>query len=238
MSLNQLSIALLFSIIPLVGISQDEQGDQKREQSNPRLDVEVKNTESSLIDLEGFVTSRSKYSFEIDTGEMTRRIKVGKDVAIKLRVTSPRIDFEEKQLIIDVEGAEKRFRGYPIPDPLYIRVNFVHKKQIQRIAAQEVKRISGFELSDRPLTRQNKLDWVGELKKGESNRQLKLKSGAKEYDVLLAKRGEMSGFSIADLKKGFTKVRVSGRLGADGQIEAKRILYWPAIKKDPSVTPK
>ena len=202
---------------------------------NEKLDVQFEKSESSLVSLDGYVKSRGKYSFEIDTGALTYPVNLNKATEIRLKVTSPRIDLEEKQLIIDVEGAEKRFRGYPIPDPLFVRINFVHRKQIKRVAEQTIKRLSDFELlATKPVPMKNNLSWVGELKKGKSNRQLKLNLEGKEYDVLLGKRGSMTGFSITDLKAGLTGVRVSGELKENSVIEAKTILFWPSAsyKKD------
>lgn len=220
-----LVIVIVASYVTVLAAQPEPQSDE-----NHRLDVDMTDRPSSLIDLDGIVKTRNKYSIEVDTGKLIYPVKLDSDAVIKLRVISPRIDFEKKQLIIDVEGAEKRYRGYPIPVPLFARIDFVHQKQLQRVMGQAVKRLSDFELlSSRPtLAADEKLKWVGELKPGESSRQLKFQTGpSTTYDVLLAKRGSMSGFKISDLKAGLTAVRISGRLNDDGTVIAKEILFWP-----------
>ena len=222
-------IALIIFIALPNGIGTQIDAQENTPDKNEKLDVQFETKESSLVSLDGHVKSRGKYSFEIDTGGSTHAVKLTKSTEIRLKVTSPRIDLDEKQLIIDVEGAEKRYRGYPVPSPLFVRINFVHRKQIKRVADQPVKRLSDFELlATKPVVMNRNLSWVGELKKGVSNRQLKLVLDGKEYDVLLGKRGSMTGFSITDLKAGLTGVRISGELGENGVIEATTILFWPS----------
>ena len=229
MKLNPVLILIVAWLFAASASAQQDPAATDQEDKK-RLDVRTEQNQASLINLDGVVTKRNKYSIEVDTGRSTYSVKLSNDSAIKLRVISPRIDFEKKQLIIDVEGAEKRYRGYPIPVPLFVRINFVHQKQLNRALGQPVKRLSDFELfAKRPRVAVNeKLKWVGELSPGESNRQLKFATTENVYDVLLAKRGSMGGFKISDLKAGITGVRISGKLNDNGEVVAKEILFWPA----------
>ena len=229
MKIHQMILLLFFAIIASASFAQQPTENDPPGTEQSKLDVHIEEVETSLVDLNGFVKSRGKYSFEVDTGTSTHTVKLTKDVAIKLKVASPRIDLEKQQLIIDVIGAEKRFRGYPIPTPLFVKIDFTHQKQIKRIAAQPIKRIADYELMATKIQLpDNGLSWMGELKKGESSRKLKLKLEENEYDILLGKRGAMSGFSITDLKSGVTGVRISGRIGDDGIVQAREVLFWPA----------
>lgn len=222
-------ILLLVAIVQSASLAQEPTENEQQDKAQSKLNVQIEEVETSLVDLNGFVKSRSKYSFEIDTGTTIHTVKLAKDASIKLKVTSPRIDLEKEQLIIDVAGAEKRFRAYSIPIPLFVKIDFVHQKQIKRVAAQPIKRIADFELmATKTQLPANGLSWIGEIKKGDSNRNLKLKLKENEYDVLLGKRGSMSGFAITDLKAGTTGVRISGRLSDDGVVKAREILFWPA----------
>ena len=224
---RDLLILILMTTTQSMAAAQSDTQSANQSQGK-KLDVRLEQQDSSLVSLDGFVKSRGKYSFEIDTGTAIHSVGLAKEVTIKLKVSSPRIDLDEKQLIIDVEGAEKRFRGYPIPVPLFIRMDFVHQNQIKRIAAQSTKRISNFELlATNEATPAGNLSWFGEIKKGTSNRQLRLKIQENEYDVLLGKRGTLAGFKISDLKAGVTGVRISGQLKDDGTIVADEVLFWP-----------
>ena len=232
MKLSPVIWLVVFLLPPAMASSQSlqPQSDPENQQPDRRLDVGSEPDESSLINLDGIVKARNKYSIEVDSEKTTHKVQLAPDARIRLRVISPRIDFEKKQLIIDVQGVEKRYRGYPISVPLYARISFVHQNQLKRVMKQPVKRLSDFELlATRPKgDAADKLIWIGELKPGESTRQLKFATAAgKSHDILLAKRGSMSGFRISDLKAEITAVRISGRIKDDGDVVAKDILFWP-----------
>jgi hypothetical protein len=100
--------------------------------------------------------------------------------------------------------------------------------------AMQVKRISNYDLSNRrPVQPEHGEGFfiVGEVSSGPTNRQLKLKTEDTVHDVILARKGRLTGFSIADLVAGKTGVRIKG--STDGErIDAVEILFWPIAAVD------
>lgn len=188
----------------------------------------------SKIEFEGLVTGLKKYSLEVTGPDQSWQVRIGKDTALALKCSSPRIDFEKSEAWVGIEGADNKFKAYKFKTPLYVQAQFSHQHQLKRIMSEAVKRFPTYALSNEPFapaTNRRQIFLAGKLEPGETGRQLKMTTDAGDtHQVLLSKHGEWLGFTLSDLRKNQTVVRISGKVNAKQQIIARKILFWPVKK--------
>ncbi len=221
-----LSLSVTLSELPAQGQSDQTVGG--------RLVVAGDQGGISTMELQGVVRTRNKYSIVVESGSQQYLVRFTRSTRVMLKLASPRIFFDKQQLITRVEGDPKQFRAFEFQTPLYLRTEFDHRNQYRRVMAMPVKRLSNYVLSNElPASPRNEGEWMvtGKLTAGLTNRQIKLETGETVYDVILAKRGRLTGFSIAELLADKTAVRIQAATVGD-QIDAREILFWPIADTD------
>ncbi|MEM9412509.1 MAG: hypothetical protein AAGA30_15450 [Planctomycetota bacterium] len=182
------------------------------------------------VRLLGNVEQVNKYSFAMNIGETLKQIEIGQQTKFYLKCSSPRVDFDELELKVTVEGRPKSYQNYPIKLPLYLECRFQHRKQLDRVMAMSPKRLSQFRVTNEvPVaSRKDSMLFVrGQLLQSQIDRQLLLKvDDSTQCEVRLSKEGLWGGFNLSDLERCETKVLLRGTQEGDRTI-AREIVFWP-----------
>ncbi len=194
--------------------------------------------DSESFEFDGIVRQQLKYSIVVKTRHGDISVQLTEKTSVSLRLTRPIIDFERRQLILElpisaVSGvADQNERvEFDLPSPLWLTARFDHETQRQTIMGSGIKRLARYDLHDgQTLTNSESsldLEIHGELSHGNAPNQLQWIHDHHVDQVILGNRqARLLGFSILNLTPYETDVFVKGNL-EDGQYFADEIEFAP-----------
>ena len=203
--------------------------------SAQRLAVEETAGQADQVSLLGQVVEVKKYSFEIAVDEEVRVIKLAKGADLQLKLHKPVFQPRLGKLLVQIPGAGEpaERKEITLPDTVYVKVNFAHDNQRDRVMSTSPKRLNNYQLSPRPfsLTPQDSAI-MGQLIFNKDYDLYRLKTAdAKEHSIILGhQNASLRGFTIQDLKPVITRVQIKG-VNTPDAIVASEVTFWPIARE-------
>ena len=200
-----------------------------------RLTIEEKPTQADQVSLLGQVIKVKKYSFEIAVDEEVRVIKLAKGADLKLKLHKPVFQPRLGKLLVQIPGPSEpaERKEITLPDTIYVKVNFAHDNQRDRVMSTSPKRLNNYQLSPSPfsLTTQDSAI-MGQLVFNKDDERFRLKTAdAKEHSIILGhQNASLRGFTIQDLKPVITRVQIKGVNTSDAVV-ASEVTFWPVARE-------
>ncbi len=203
--------------------------------SAQRLAVEETAGQADQVSLLGQVVEVKKYSFEIAVDEGVRVIKLAKGADLQLKLHKPVFQPRLGKLLVQLPGAGEPAERKEIilPDTVYVKVNFAHDNQRDRVMSTSPKRLNNYQLSPSPfsLTTQDS-SIMGQLIFNKDDDLYRLKTAdAKEHSIILGhQNASLRGFTIQDLKPATTRVQIKG-VDTPDAVVASEVTFWPVARE-------
>ena len=192
-----------------------------------------KQAKSKTVKIKGKVVDRKKYNLVIDDGKQKYKVVIANVGQVMLKLNRPLFDLEKKTVSVVPEGMMKGSRvTYPITTPLFVKNTFAHQRQLDRFTAAEEKRLTGFVVSTKKLSKAGRLDLVGELKTGSGPREYSLETDSGKQNVMLGPGGQLSGLPVTRIQPG-DSIEINVML-VDNALVAQSIKFQPVGKKSES----
>ena len=198
---------------------------------------------TKVISIEGVVSEQKKYSFRVKSKNKEFVVKPTANAIFTLRMNKPIYDFPNHRVRVlksiseldseQLDPGKKPGRvAFDLPQNLYVISRFDNPQQMERVMAQNVKRINNYLLASQHNgdvhPNQSQMLIGGQLSPGVETTVANLKIDDKVYSVMLGHRNaSMTGFSIIDLKPSTTEVFVWGNADSEGNVLANRIEFRP-----------